>query len=202
MDTNRSLESSFRVVTLAKLDPESLMPKSQAIRFAPNQSDGAAEGEFQAAKKEQEMLKNSIISDQLILLEVTPEVANEMENGDKFVFRGEANDWVSLCSDKAVYDIKEAETSNSLLLVKDILQSGSCQERNSESDDDAHNVTVLKTFYRYLEMKPAKPGFQKLYTLLESRMMKSYRYTLPSFVIFTLIFDTLIVMILHRLHGH
>ena len=114
----------------------------------------------------------------MILLELTPEVADEMENNktNKFVFRGDSNDWVTLCSDKAVFDIKEAETSNSLLLVKDILQSQSCcQESSAAGEENAHNVTVLKTFYRYLEMKPAKPGFQNLYQLLESRIMKSYK---------------------------
>lgn len=90
--------------------------------------------------------------------------------GEEFVFRGESNDWVTLCSEKAVYDIKEAETSNSLLLVKDMLSSDSC---NQESKENAHQVTVVKTFFTYLEMKPAKPGWQKLFELLESRTMKN-----------------------------
>ena len=146
----RSLESSFRVVSLAKLDPVSLQPQCQAIRFA-------------ASQEEPEQS-----NDKLTLMEVTSEVADQLEQGIPFVFRGDANDWVMLASPTAVYDIKEAETSNSLLLVKDILDNDHCKEELNENNIalNAHQVKVLKTFFRYLEMKPTKPAWQKLYKLL------------------------------------
>ena len=101
-------------------------------------------------------------------MEVTSEVADQLEQGIPFVFRGDANDWVMLASPTAVYDIKEAETSNSLLLVKDILDNDHCKEELNENNIalNAHQVKVLKTFFRYLEMKPTKPAWQKLYKLL------------------------------------
>ncbi len=91
------------------------------------------------------------------------------------MFRGEPNDWVSFCSDTATYEIKEAETSNSLLLVKDIKSHEELKNEALEDETLAHNVTVIKPFYRYLEMKPTKPGWQKLMQLLESRVLKSYK---------------------------
>ena len=45
---------------------------------------------------------------------------------------------------------------------------------NSDKENRAHKVTVLKTFYHYLEMKSAKPGYQKLFQLLESRILKHF----------------------------
>ena len=45
---------------------------------------------------------------------------------------------------------------------------------DSDKENRAHKVTVVKTFYHYLEMKPAKPGYQKLSQLLESRIMKNF----------------------------
>lgn len=58
----RTLQDSFRVVSLAKLDPKSLKPLSQAFRFAEN--------EIQDQKGQQ-----------LTLMEVTPQVADQLERG-------------------------------------------------------------------------------------------------------------------------
>lgn len=169
---DRTLQSAFRVVKLAKLDPESLMPQSQAIEFVT---------EAEAAPN-------------LTLMEVTAEVADQLERGEEeFVFRGEPNDSVVLCSESAVFELKEAETSNSLLLVKDMLQGNHCKELKNDlgcpsekgdvttaddleqdKENRAHKVTVVKTFYHYLEMKSAKPGYQKLFQLLESRILKNF----------------------------
>ena len=102
-----------------------------------------------------------------------------------------------------MFELKEAETSNSLLLVKNLLQGDQCKELKNSSNGDcetptedmeqdldsdkenkAHKVTVVKTFYHYLEMKPTKPGYQKLSQLLESRIMKNFdRYVLCTYVV-------------------
>ena len=47
-------------------------------------------------------------------------------------FAGEPNDSVVLCSESAVFELKEAETSNSLLLVKDMLQGNLCKELKND----------------------------------------------------------------------
>ena len=49
-----------------------------------------------------------------------------------FFFAGEPNDSVVLCSESAVFELKEAETSNSLLLVKDMLQGNHCKELKND----------------------------------------------------------------------
>ena len=56
-------------------------------------------------------------------------------------FSGEANDSVVLCSESAVFELKEAETSNSLLLVKDLLQGDQCKELKNLSNGDCENPT-------------------------------------------------------------
>lgn len=167
----RTLQNAFRVVSLAKLDPETLVPQSQALEFVTEDNSGP----------------------NLTLMEVTAEVADLLEKGDEqFVFRGEADDSVVLCSESAVFELKEAETSNSLLIVKDMLQGDQCkvlknlsngdcetptEDMEQDKENRAHKVTVVKTFYHYLEMKPAKPGYQKLSQLLESRIMKNFDRT-------------------------
>ena len=129
----RALESAFRVVSLAKLEPGSLQPKCQAIRFS----------------------------------------------AGHFVFRGDADDSVVLCSNNKIFDVKEAETSNSLLIVKNLLTNEKCQadDDNLTSDnaeENAHEVTVMKSFHRYLEMKSLMPNYQKLIQVLEDKHLNSY----------------------------
>jgi hypothetical protein len=63
----RTLQNAFRVVSLAKLDPATLVPQSQAIEFVTEDNSGP----------------------NLTLMEVTTEVADLLEKGDEqFVFRG------------------------------------------------------------------------------------------------------------------
>ena len=63
----RTLQSAFRVVKLAKLDPETLVPQSQALEFVTEAEAGP----------------------NLTLMEVTSEVADQLEKGEEeFVFRG------------------------------------------------------------------------------------------------------------------
>ena len=148
---SRTLESAFRVVSLAKLEPETLQPKSQAIRFSNDNSEES----------------------QLMLLEVTSKVADQLEEGQTFVFRGDTDDSVVLCSNNEVFDVKEAETSNSLLIVKNLLDNDKCQEI-ADDDTNAHEVTVNKTFYRYFELKLIMPNYQKLIRTLEQKSLNSF----------------------------
>ena len=160
----RALESAFRVVSLAKLEPGSLQPKCQALRFSA--------GDFTNSDQDDE-------DSQIILLEVPSKVADQLEQGDHFVFRGDADDSVVLCSNNEIFDVKEAETSNSLLIVKNLLTNEKCQadDDNPTSDnaeENAHEVTVMKSFHRYLEMKSLMPNYQKLIQVLEDKHLNSY----------------------------
>ena len=114
-----------------------------------------------------------------------------------------------MCSESAVFELKEAETSNSLLLVKDMLEGNICKELKNKDDiisddssadnkENAHKVTVLKTFYHYLEMKPAKPGYQKLFHLLESRIMKNH----DRFVFFYILTYLHLYLYIHHIHKY
>ena len=151
----RTLESAFRVVSLAKLEPESLQPCAQALRFS-------------TAENTMENFDN------LVLLEVNSKVADQLEQGQSFVFRGESDDSVVLCSNNEVFDVKEAETSNSLLIVKNLMDNESCANKVVQENGESHQVTVVKTFYRYYELKPLKPNFQKMMQILEERSLNSF----------------------------
>ena len=98
MTTERSLESVDKVVVHAKLDPADLLPQSQTLYFADELLD----------------------QDSVRLMEVDKHLADALEAGQTLVLRGREDDGAVLCTQDKTYDVKEAETSNSLLVLDDL----------------------------------------------------------------------------------
>jgi hypothetical protein len=55
----------------------------------------------------------------------------------RLVFRGEANDHAVLCTDCSTFEIKEAETSNSLLIFEELSFPEQAQKRGNSSDSSS-----------------------------------------------------------------
>lgn len=111
-------------------------------------------------------------------------------------FVGDPEENVVLCTSDKTYDVKEAETSNSLLLVPNLLfaastgldetiqnnsmedsdtsldKSNASLNKSTESDDGRpprriEYKDIVNTFFTYYELKPCKPRLSKLVKLLE-----------------------------------
>jgi len=137
---DRSLEDVSTMVQHAKLVESDLLPMSQVVSFT-----------------------SSLMGDDIKLLEVTKEVANGLEAGDVLTLRGEEGDNSVLCSETKTYDLKEAETSNSLLLVSQM----SFPDQISKTE--ARKLgwrTVVGVFYKYLELVEIRPRLRKLKQML------------------------------------
>lgn len=110
---------------------------------------------------------------------------------------GDPDENVVLCTNNKTYDVKEAETSNSLLLVPDLLfaastgldetiQNNSMEDSDSSFDKSNNSLNkstdsddgtrlprkieqkdIVNTFFTYYELKPCKPRLSKLRKLLE-----------------------------------
>ncbi len=149
-ETRRSLEKVDRVVGLAKLDPEDVMPKSQALRFS------------------------STLLDQsnVLLMEVASSQADALEAGDTLVLRGRAEDGVVLCApDGRTFDVKEAETSNSLIVAEALLMPD--DPRTGEGERGVEGKEVRGVYRRYLELRPCKPRLKRLRDVLAERPLSS-----------------------------
>lgn len=59
-------------------------------------------------------------SSNIKLIELNEELVKELENGHKLVFKGALQEKVVLCTSHKTYEIKEAEISNSLLVVPNL----------------------------------------------------------------------------------
>ena len=103
------------------------------------------------------------MGDDIKLLEVSKDLANSLSNGDILTIRGQESENAVICSKDKTYDIKEAETSNSLLLVPEIVLPGSISKSGSRSLSFS---SVSGIFHKYLELIEIRPRLRKMKDLL------------------------------------
>jgi len=138
-EMDRALEEVAKVIGIAKLNENELMAKSQVFSFAP-----------------------TLMGGDIRLMEVPPHLAASLCSGDLLTLRGEGGDGAVLCTQDRTYTVREAETSNSLLVVPHLSLPGECGggRRLGES-------TVQGVFHEYLEVLPHQPSTKRLLTLLQ-----------------------------------
>lgn len=122
----------------AKLDRSDLQPVAQPLWFA---------------EEDQTTLR---------LLEVDKELLKTIREGDRLVFRGDEDAPAVICTSDRTFEVREADISNSLLLVPGLLLS-------SEAGADRQEIRpseVRQTFHSYLELRRCPPRLRKLLELL------------------------------------
>uniref|UniRef100_A0A182YRV5 Sister chromatid cohesion protein DCC1 n=1 Tax=Anopheles stephensi TaxID=30069 RepID=A0A182YRV5_ANOST len=168
-DYARSIDDVRTIVRHAKLDHKNLTNVAQAIYY-PTESEHHDLGNIK-------------------LLEVDEHILGELKTGSEMCFKGALNEKVVLCTESRTYEVKEAEISNSLLLVKNLKlaqatsrspikspKSGvntsmdsSIEEEDSETIDTVDEVErkdVVKIFHDYFELRQVKPKYRKIIDLL------------------------------------
>ncbi|KAG8224558.1 hypothetical protein J437_LFUL002162, partial [Ladona fulva] len=141
-DSHRKLEDVCNVISLAKLSDSDLKPVSQALFFS---------------EKDNSPLK---------LLELDPHVLQNIEEGQTLVIRGAEDDEAVLCTEDTTYEIRGAETSNSLLLLPDLLLA---DDMNAEEGENRilKEKMVLSVVHNYYELRKCIPRTNKIPHLLE-----------------------------------
>ena len=94
------------------------------------------------------------------LLEVTKDVAQALKVGDVMTIRGDLEENAVLCSSNRTFDIKEAETSNSLLLLDKVVLPDNVDK--TQSSRSLASASVGGVFYKYLEILEIRPKLRKL----------------------------------------
>ena len=103
------------------------------------------------------------MGDDIKLLEVSKDLANSISAGDILTIRGDETENAVMCSRDKTYDIKEAETSNSLLLVPSIVLPETISKSGSRSISCS---SVTGIFHKYLELIEIRPRLRKMKDLL------------------------------------
>merc|ERR1712168_1636550 len=98
------------------------------------------------------------------LLELNKELLENIKAGDEIVIRGNKDDDTVLCSRSKTFELRAADTSNTLLLVPDLTEPG------GSSACDEHTVvdrSVLSCFSTYYEVRLIQPRLERLKEILE-----------------------------------
>ncbi|XP_013191769.2 sister chromatid cohesion protein DCC1 [Amyelois transitella] len=174
-EEERTPEDVRKIIKTAKLHESELTEITQILRF-PDPS------------KQNHNLK---------LIQLDANLLKIIEEGQELLFKGDPDENVVLCTSDKTYDVKEAETSNSLLLLPDMLfaastglddtkknnsmeydsdtsleKSNTSLNKSTESDEGKsprmiQNKDIINTFFTYYELKPCQPRLSKLRKILE-----------------------------------
>lgn len=137
----RTLEEVHRILEFAKLKISDIKPFTQCINFS-------------------EELDN----EKLKLLEVDKKTLETLEAGKSLVIRGEKNNSAIMCTDDKTFELKEAEMSNSLLVIPDCVFGS---DISAEGCPKLSGLKVVSSLQTYYEMRPVRPKLEKLKLLLE-----------------------------------
>lgn len=167
-DYQRSVDDVRNIVKYAKLDHNNLTNTSQAIYYP--DTDVHAD------------LTN------LKLLEVDEHILQQIKDGKSVSFKGALNEKVVICTESRTYEVKEAEISNSLLLIPNLKQAQATSrspikspkggvntsldssteevEELVDSIDQVERRDVVRIFHDYFECRQVKPKYRKIIDLL------------------------------------
>lgn len=138
----RKVEDVSQVILHAKLEEKDLRPLTQVLYF---------DDDFPEYK----------------ILELDKELFSCLKEGDKLVFRGQKSDKAVLCTKNKTYDIKEAETSNSVLLIPELKFADNIKAELAERFIEEKKIVGV--YHEYFELKLIKPRLLKLKTLLGAK---------------------------------
>ena len=132
------------VLSAAKLNPDDFLPGGFKLTFGCDLSS---------------------VSD-VRFIETDGELVKAISEGKSVSLKGSAEDNAVICSDSKTYEIKEAETSNSMLFISKFLGPGVC----SGKDLEIAEVEYLTNSYFELSLSP--PKLFKLHNLLSTCYFK------------------------------
>lgn len=127
------------------------------------------------------------------MIELDKDMVEELEKGNCMTFKGALNDKLVLCTKNKTYEIKEAQQSNSLIIIPDLLPAekttdgsplksppsniiNKSLDKSLEDDEvdslpvehlhEIRDVKIEKIFFHYLEPRQIKPQSKKIHELL------------------------------------
>jgi len=142
---DRCLGDVTDMISHAKLIESDLLPLSQVVSFT-----------------------TSMMGEEIKLLEVTKDVAECLKSGDILTIRGDESENAVLCSRNKTFDIKEAETSNSLMMLDKVTLPVNIEK--TTSDRKLGWSTVGGVFHKYVEIIEIRPKLRKVKEVLSQNL--------------------------------
>lgn len=105
----------------------------------------------------------------LMLMEIDKSLLNDLQGNEMLTFKGRDDDGAVLCTSKCTYEVREAETSNSLLLVPELQFPSDISTEGIDSTLTISPKRVPRIFNTYLELRPCCSRLRALYYLLQRK---------------------------------
>ena len=109
-----------------------------------------------------------MVGEEVTLLEVSKEVAESFKVGDTLTIRGDETENAVICSKEKTFEIKEAETSNSLMLVDSVTLPDKVDK--SVTDRRLGWSSVGGVFQKYIEIIEIRPKLRKVREVLHKNL--------------------------------
>ncbi|CAK9303912.1 unnamed protein product [Gordionus sp. m RMFG-2023] len=110
--------------------------------------------------------------DSIKLIELDANLMRAIQDGQNLVIRGEYEDSLILCTDNKTFELKEAETTNSLLIIS----NGLANEELLTNPPLENNLKIEHLTHNYIEPCLIKPNFLKLKESLEPTAYRGPTY--------------------------
>nr|CAG4650321.1 EOG090X09TV [Sida crystallina] len=137
----RNLEQVINILNLAKFSESDVKKECHVLQFTPQILD----------------------SKQVKILEVTKDTLQYINSGENLYIKGGENPTAVICTNSITFELKEAETSNSLLLMPTLDEATTVEEVEGHV---LKNQQVYGVYHTYYEMKKVKPRLASLRNIL------------------------------------
>ncbi|XP_015112003.1 sister chromatid cohesion protein DCC1 [Diachasma alloeum] len=155
---NRSAEEIEETLKLAGISPNKLMKSTQVL--------------YSNLKQRPEADKNR----KLMLVEMDQHLVSCVEESQELCFKSVGDGHIVLCSNTRTYEVKEAEMSNSLVLVPDLKLSEEIKKIGNEGERKVQSIDIEKIFHTYYELRETRPKLGHLLSILSSSSFKGVEY--------------------------
>lgn len=106
------------------------------------------------------------LCDDVKLLEINPELLGKVNEGQMLTIRGEPGETAVVCTESSTFELKEAETSNALLLFQDMVYPEEYQSNKGEQEQSVFPREIIGIFHTYFELRLCAPRLKKLREVL------------------------------------
>ncbi|KAK3740873.1 hypothetical protein RRG08_011335 [Elysia crispata] len=137
---SRSILDINHILEFAKLEPADFRSQVQCLYFS-------------------EQLENDAIK----LMELDGPLQDALKSGERIEIRGDPGDGAVVVTGSQTFDVKEAETSNSMLMISSLSYG---PDIPNEDDKSIIKRQVSSIVHNYYELRPIKPRLAKLRALL------------------------------------
>ncbi|XP_037081411.1 sister chromatid cohesion protein DCC1-like [Pollicipes pollicipes] len=147
---SRSIQNVDIIAEKAKLQVAELLPKAQTLYFAKGCLSNAS---------------------QMTLVEADNHILEHVVQGGSLVIRGEPSDAAVICTGQRTYEVREAETSNALLLLDTLSWP---EEVAADQPRHVTDRQVQGTFGTYLELRECRHTVQASDAELEAALRQCH----------------------------